>query len=159
MKESRKRDIGHKQKRKSDHAGWRWIAGGLGDNEGNGVVGFGSGSSEGKSSGEGDERRRVEEGAVMEEVRREDDITSYLKRSANSWRIECWFCTEVTTMLRNWKVKTFSIIGIGIGIEATTIIKDASAYASRRKAHGKKHERIDSLVRGVMGTSVTKTTG
>jgi hypothetical protein len=79
-------------------------------------VGFGSGSSEGKSSGEGDERRRIEEGAVMEEERRDDDMTSYLKRSENSWRVVCWFCTEVTTMLKSWKVKTFNIIVIGIGM-------------------------------------------
>jgi hypothetical protein len=32
----------------------------------------------------GDERRRVEEGAVTDEERREDDMTSYLKRSENS---------------------------------------------------------------------------
>jgi hypothetical protein len=37
----------------------------------------------------------------MEEERSEDDMTSYLKRSENSWRVECWFCTEVTTVLRN----------------------------------------------------------
>ena len=73
-------------------------------------MGFGSGSSERESSREEDRCRRVEEGAVMEEERRDDDMTSYLKRSENSRRVERWFCTEVTTTLRNWKAKTFSII-------------------------------------------------
>jgi hypothetical protein len=41
-------------------------------------VRFGSGSS-GGSSGEGDERRRVEEGVGIDEEKREDDMTSYLK--------------------------------------------------------------------------------
>ncbi len=80
------------------------------------VVRFGSGSSEGRSPGEGDERRRVEEGAVTDEERREDDMTSCLKRSENSRRVVCWFCTEVTTTLRNWKVDLFSIIDIIMGI-------------------------------------------
>ena len=61
----------------------RWITGGLGG-RGREDARFGSGSSEGRSSREGDERRRVEEGAVMDEERREDDMTSYLKRSENS---------------------------------------------------------------------------
>ena len=62
----------------------RWITGGLSDGGGSGVAGFGSGSSERESSGVGEERRRVVEGAVTEEERREDDMTSYLKRSENS---------------------------------------------------------------------------
>jgi hypothetical protein len=40
-------------------------------------------------------------GEVMEEERREDDMTSYLNLSENSWPIEWWFCTEVTMILRN----------------------------------------------------------
>ena len=116
MKLSRKRDIGHKQKRKRDHAGLRWIRGGLNDGGGSGVVGFGSRSSDRESSREEDKRRRVEEGAVMEDERRDDDMTSYLKRSENSRRVERWFCTEVTTMLRNWKAKTLSIIELQWGI-------------------------------------------
>ena len=47
-------------------------------------MGFRSGSSEKESSGKEGERRRVEEGVVMEEARREDDMTSYLNRSENS---------------------------------------------------------------------------
>jgi hypothetical protein len=52
----------------------------------------------------------------MEDERRDDDMTSYLKRSENSRRVERWFCTEVVTMLRNWKAKTFSIIELQWGI-------------------------------------------
>jgi hypothetical protein len=37
----------------------------------------------------------------MEEERREDDMTSYLNLSENSWRVDWWFCTEVTMILRN----------------------------------------------------------
>jgi len=48
----------------------------------------------------------------MDEERRDDDMTSYLKRSENSLRVSWWFCTEVTTILKNWKVDTFSIIDI-----------------------------------------------
>ena len=62
------------------------------------------------------ERRRVEEDAVMDEERREDDMTSYLNRSENSWRVERWCCTEVTIVLRDWKMKVFSIINIGVFI-------------------------------------------
>jgi hypothetical protein len=85
---------------------WNWVVEGK------------SGSSERASSGEEDERRRVEEGAVMEEERREDDMTSYLNRSENSWRVQWWVCTEVTTMLRNWKRKALSIKDNGVVIMA-----------------------------------------
>ena len=52
----------------------------------------------------------------MEEARREDDITSYLNRSENSCRVEWWCCTEVTTVSRNWKMKTLSIKVVGVVI-------------------------------------------
>jgi hypothetical protein len=88
MKLSRNRDIGHKQKRTSDHAGLRWTSGWLGRGGGRRVVGFRSWSLEGTSSGEGEERRRDVEGGDREEERREDEMTSYLKRSENSRRVD-----------------------------------------------------------------------
>ena len=66
----------------------------------------------------------------MEEARREDDMTSYLKRSENSWRVEWWFCTEVTTMLRNWKMKALSIKDIRVVI---AVVKKINEGERRRQ--------------------------
>lgn len=84
MKESKKREMQHKQKSASDNA-WLWCSTGwLGTGGEDFVLDFRSESSEGASPVEDDGRRRVEDGAVMEEDRREDDITSYLNFSENS---------------------------------------------------------------------------
>ena len=73
--------IRHKPQRERIRAGPRWAARWLGWGGGGSlVVEFKSESSERVPS---DERRRVD-GAVMEDERREDDMTSYLKRSENS---------------------------------------------------------------------------
>jgi hypothetical protein len=98
---SKARETRHKPTRARDHAELRWVTGWpVGGGE-DAVLAVRSGSWEGESSEY--ERRRVEVGEVMEEERREDDMTSYLNLSENSWPIEWWFCTEVTMILRNWK--------------------------------------------------------
>ena len=84
MNESKKREMQHKQKSVSDHAGLRYSTGWLGIGGENFVLDLRSGSSGGASRVEEDERRRVEDGAVMEEERREEDITSYWNFSENS---------------------------------------------------------------------------
>lgn len=88
MKESKKREMQHKQKSVRDHARLRGSAGWLGIGGEGFVLNFRSRSSGGASPVEEDERRRVEDGAVMEEDRREDDITSYWNFSENSSRVE-----------------------------------------------------------------------
>lgn len=73
--------IRHRLQRESIRAGPRWAARWLsGGGGGSLAVKFKSESSERVPS---DECRRVD-GAVMEDERREDDMTSYLKRSENS---------------------------------------------------------------------------
>ena len=62
----------HKQRKVSDHVLPRCFTGGEGF-----VLDFRSGPSGGESPVKEDDRRLVEDGAVMEVDKREDDITSY----------------------------------------------------------------------------------
>ena len=78
----------HKQKSVSDPTALCCSTGRLGTGRERFVLGFGSGSSGGGWLASEDERRLVEDGAVMEVDRREDDITSYWNLSENSRREE-----------------------------------------------------------------------
>jgi hypothetical protein len=76
----------HKQRSVSDPTALWCSTGRLDTGGGDFVLGFGSGSSGGEWLVKEDERRLVEDGAVMDVDRSEDDITSYWNLSENSRR-------------------------------------------------------------------------
>ena len=78
----------HKQKSVSDPTALWCSTGRLGTGREGFVLGFRSRSSGWEWLAEEDERRLVEDGAVIEVDKREDDITSYWNLSENSRRGE-----------------------------------------------------------------------